>query len=99
MEDVEDNIDCQDCKVCKAKQKKIAKVEETRSEKPGERLCIDTSSMKTPNARKKYWVLVKDQATCMKWSYFVKNKDNQVRHIIKPIKEINQMNNQKVRFI
>ena len=62
-------------------------------------MCIDTSSMKTPNARKKYWVLVKDQATCMKWSYFVKNKDNQVQHIINLIKEINQMNNRKVQFI
>ena len=62
-------------------------------------MCNDTSLMKAPNARKKYWVLVKDQATCMKRSYFVKNKDNQVQHIIDIIKEINQMNNRKVQFI
>ena len=54
IKDDKDTMDCQDYKVCKSKQKKIAKVDKTRSENPGEQLCIDTSSMKTPNARNKY---------------------------------------------
>ena len=99
VEDVDDSIDCQDCKISKAKQKKVGKMDHDRSDRPGERLCIDTSSMKTSKKNKRFWVLVEDQATCMKWCYFVRNKDDQVRHIIGLIKDINGLRNRKVRYI
>ena len=77
----------------------VSKLDKGRSDKPGERLCIDTSSMKTSQKYKRFWVLVEDQATCMKWSYFVKNKSDQVKQIVDLIKEINGIKNRKVAYI
>ena len=99
VKNVDDEIDCEDCKISKAKQKKVDKVDETRSQTPGERLCIDISSVKTSKANKKFWVLVEDQASCMKWSFFVRNKDEQVEPIIDLIKEIHTTTERVVSFI
>ena len=68
-------------------------MDETKSKAAGERLCIDISSVKTKMAMKKFWVLIEDQAMCMKWSYFVNQKSNQVKPIVNLIKEINGMKN------
>ena len=57
----------------------------SKSEKPGERLMIDISSVKSGHRKKqtkKFWLLVIDQATNMKWSFFLKKKDQQVGVII-----------------
>ena len=99
VDDVADTIDCQECKLSKAKQKKIETVDEGKSKKAGERLCIDTSSVNVSTGKKKFWVLVEDQATCMKWSFFVKKKDSQVNPIVDLIKEINGKKNWKVSYI
>jgi len=99
IDDVKSNIDCEDCKIAKAKQKAVPKKDKTKSLTPGERLCIDTSSINTKNAKKKFWVLVEDQATSMKWSFFVNHKNDQVNPIIELIKDIHETTNQKVLFI
>ena len=45
---------------------------------PGEKLMIDISSIKTKNKKKvsKFWLLVVDEATSMKWSFFSKRRAN-----------------------
>jgi len=100
VDNVDNFIDCQACKMSKAAQKPVSKQDSNRSNLPGERLCIDISSIKTELINnKKFWVLVKDQATCMKWSFFVKQKSDQVQPIIDLIREINSMKNQCVKYI
>ena len=47
VDNVDDHIDCPNCKIGKAKQKTIVKKDVNRSERAGERLCIDISSVKT----------------------------------------------------
>ena len=98
IEDVDDQIDCLECKISKAKQKSMSKLDTNRSKTPGERLCLDISSVKT-KTWKRFWVLVEDQSTSMKWSYFVKHKNDQVEPVIGLIKEINELNRRKVKFI
>ena len=41
VDNVDNHIDCPNCKIGKARQKTIAKRDENRSERTGERLCID----------------------------------------------------------
>ena len=64
------------------KQKAIPKYTNTKSNIPGKRLCINISSVNIRKAKKKYWALVEKQATCMKWSFFVNEKNGQVELII-----------------
>ena len=90
---MKDTIDCLDCRIGRAQQKSIAKMDETKSKTVGERLCINISSVKMKMAKKKFWVLIDDQAMCMKWSYFVNKKNNQTKPIVKLFKEINRMKN------
>ena len=49
-----DTIDCQECKLSKAKQKKIAKVDKGKSERAGEKLCINTSLVNVRTGKKKF---------------------------------------------
>jgi len=99
VDDINNKINCEDCKMAKAKQKAVPKKDETKSLTPGERLCINSSSVNTRSAKKKFWILVEDQATSMKWSLFVNNKKDQVNPIIELIKEIHDTTDWKVSFI
>jgi transposase InsO family protein len=52
---------------------------------------IDISWIKTESiAKKRYWLLVMDEYTNFLWSYFMKNKDDQVSIVIKHIKMQNE---------
>ena len=61
---------------------------------------IDTSSVKNKanNRIGKFWLLVVDEATSMKWSFFLKNKDAQVPLLTGFIKTL-QNQNKKVKYI
>jgi len=88
IDNVDDFIHCQACKMSKEMQNKVLKQDSNRSNVPGERLCIDISSIKTILINnKKYCVLIKDQAMCMKWIYFMKQKSDQIGPIIDLIKK------------
>ena len=66
---------CEDCAKAKARRKNIAKETETKSEKPGERLCIDISSVRSTSfSGSKFWLLAVDECTSMCWSFFLKKK-------------------------
>ena len=61
---------------------------------------IDISSVKAPNNKKvgRFWLLVVDEATDMKWSYFLRNKSQQVPLLHGFIKNLKEMN-KPVKFI
>jgi hypothetical protein len=92
--------ECSDCLVGKAKRLQLNKESTNQSKVPGERLMIDISSVKTKNSKRvgKYWLLVVDEATSMKWSFFLKSKDSQVALLIGFIKTL-QNQNKQVKFI
>ena len=67
---------CVSCAISKAKQKSVPKTTKTHATIRGERLCIDISYVKNASfGGVKYWLLVVDEATDFKWSYFLKSKD------------------------
>ncbi len=81
VSEMEEIIDCKDCKIGKAKQKAVPKIDQNRGKTPGERLLIDISSVKTTEAKKKFWVLVEHQATKMKLSFFVNKNVEKARNV------------------
>ena len=94
-----DDFDCESCKVAKAKQMNLNKVNEKRSTTVCERLGIDISSVKVGNTRmKRFWLFVVDEATGMKWSFFLKKKSDQVDVLVDHVKDL-QKAGKKVKFI
>ena len=92
--------ECEDCLRGKARRMNVNKESKNRATMPGERLMIDISSVKTPNNKKvgRFWLLVMDEATDMKWSFFLKNKSQQVPLLLGFIKNLKEMN-KPVKFI
>ena len=67
--------ECHECALAKIKQQKISKETTTRSNVPGERLCIDISSVRSPSyGGAKFWLLIINDVTRMCWSTFLKHK-------------------------
>ncbi|MFM8622083.1 MAG: reverse transcriptase domain-containing protein, partial [Holophagaceae bacterium] len=88
-----EDIPCEDCMIAKARRSNVNKVAKNPSTTPGERLMIDISSVKTTDNKKsgRFWLLVVDEATDMKWSFFLQSKSQQVPVLqshIKILKEI-----------
>ena len=86
------NNPCQSCLIAKAKQEVINKESDNKSTIPGEQLMIDISSVCGRHQEKKkvkgncFWLLIVDEATSMKWSYFLPQKDCQVKTVINLVK-------------
>jgi predicted component of viral defense system (DUF524 family) len=77
---------CDSCPVAKAKQKILKKIasEVDQVKKVGELMCSDISSTAgTSFGGSKFWLLVVDHATKMKWSFFIKQKSNQSKILLK----------------
>jgi len=73
---------CEDCKLSKARQKNVTKLSEGTAPAPGERLCVDISSVRDVSfGRNKFWILVLDDKTDMIWSMFVKYKSELARKV------------------
>jgi hypothetical protein len=91
--------DCKACAIAKAKAKNIGKINENKTTTPGERLYLDISSVNKPSyGGSKYWLLIVDEASRFKWSYFLKSKDELK---IKMIELIEWMTSQdkKIKFL
>jgi hypothetical protein len=68
---------CKDCAIGKAKQKNLNQVNANKSNVPRERIYLDISSVsQTSFGRSKYWILIVDKSTRMKWCFFVKSKSD-----------------------
>ena len=80
---------CSDCATAKMRQKNIPKENVNRSSVPGERLCIDTSSVKSKSyGGNKYWSLAVDDATGMTFASFIARKGQVKEHIVPLIHQL-----------
>ena len=80
---------CLSCSLEKTRQKNILKKNEDKSENPGERMYLDISSMRKPSmGGRQHWVMLVDEATKYKKSFFLKKKNEQVQPIFDWIKAL-----------
>ena len=81
---------CLSCSLEKIRQKNISRKNEDKSRNPGERMYLNISSMRKPSmGGRQHWVMVVDEATKYKKSFFLRKKNEQVEPIIdwkKPLK-------------
>jgi len=91
---------CEDCALAKARQKNIPKLNPNRSSIPGERLYLDISGIKAKSmGGNKYWVLIVDDATGMKWSFFLKLKDELPASVMPFLQGLRASDTKKVQYI
>ena len=78
---------CLSCSLEKIRQKNIPKKNEDTSKNPGERMYLDISSMRKPSmGGRQHWVMLVDEASKYKKSFFLEKKNEQVEPIIYWIK-------------
>ncbi len=66
---------CEACTYGKGKQKPVKKFTRSRTRIPLERVFVNTSELPSKSlGGSKFWIMVVDDATRFKWSYFVKSK-------------------------
>ena len=91
---------CENCDMGKMRKKNVKKTTEKRSEKGGERLFLDISSVKGKSyGGSKFWILVVDDHTDYCWSFFVKKKSELKDKVVPLIKELKAKNGIEVKFI
>ena len=74
---------CLSCSLEKIRQKNIPKKNEDKSKNPGERMYLDISSMKKSSMEgRQHWVMLVDEATKYKKSFFLKKKNEQVELLL-----------------
>jgi transposase InsO family protein len=77
------NFICDSCALSKARQKNVNKVATTKAGRAAERLCLDISTFKYPSlGGNRHWLLIIDEFTAMKWSFFLKNKADLTNTVI-----------------
>jgi hypothetical protein len=78
----------------------LKKFSASRSKIPGERILIDISYIKKESlGGKNTWLLVKDHATSMKWSFFMRRKGELIQTMLVFIKTLKAKNPENVKFI
>ena len=91
---------CLRCSLEKINQKNIPKKNEDKNKNPGERMYLDISSMRKPSmGRRQHWVMLVDEATKYKKSFFLKKKNEQVEPIIDWIKSLKAGHEIQVKII
>ena len=91
---------CWSCSLEKIRQKNIQKKNEDKSRNPGERMYLDISSMRTPSmGRRQHKVMMVDEATKYKKSFFLKKKNEQVEPIIYWIKALKARHEIQLKII
>ena len=91
---------CLSCSFEKIRQKNIPKKNEDKSKNPGERMYLDISLMRKPSmGGRKHWVMLVDEATKNKKSFFLKKKNEQVEPIIDWIKALKARHKIQVKII
>ena len=64
-----------DFMLAKVRGSNTPKVPENKAKVTGERICLDVSYIKKDSmANNKYWMIVEDQFTSYKWSFFMRRK-------------------------
>ena len=69
---------CEDCQMSNAQQRNVPKQTEEKSDKPGERLFVDMSSVSKHSSLggAKVWLAAVDDATSYLWSHLIKKKSD-----------------------
>ena len=81
---------CDKCTLAKIRQRNLNK-EASPSSKKGERLYINISSIKRHSyGGSKFWVLIVDDFTKMKWSLFLKNKSELTDKVLPFLKTMHE---------
>ena len=89
---------CVSCPIAKTHCKKLNKVTNRKVSDIGKLMCSDISSVKTTSyGGSKFWLLIVDCFTKMKWSFFIKHKDDQYNIIINFIKNLNWKQKRKLK--
>jgi hypothetical protein len=93
-------LKCDHCAIAKAKQAKVAKKTETKSNKVGERIFIDISSVKGESyGSSKFWLLALDNKTDMPTSFFLAKKSEGKTKLIPWIQDLKKKHGIEVKFI
>ena len=91
---------CLSCSLEKIRQKNIPKKNEDKAKNPGERIYLDISSMRNPSmGGRQHWVMLVDEATKYKKTFFLKKKNEQVEPIIDWIKALKARHKIQVKII
>ncbi len=92
--------ECEDCLIGKARRMNLNREADNCATIPGERIMIDIISTKNKKQMKigRFWLIVVDEATYMKWSCFLGTKKQQVPLLLGLIKKLKEMG-QRVRYI
>ena len=79
---------CISCPIAKACCKRLKKITSREITDVGELMCSDISHAKSISyGGSKFWLLIVDCFTKMKWSFFIKHKDDQYKIITNFIKK------------
>ena len=74
---------CLSCSLEKIRQKNVPKKNEDKSKNPGERMYLDISSMrKLSMGGRQHWVMLVDEATKYKKSFFLKKKNDKLNLLL-----------------
>ena len=80
--------ECSDCILAMMRRKNIPKLSENKSNIIGERLCIDVSYIKKDSmGNNKYWLIIEDQFSGFRWSFFMRRKTEAAEFVKKFIEE------------
>ena len=80
---------CVSCSIEKIRQKNIPKENANKSTIPGDRMCLDISSMTQASlGGNKHWALMVDEATKYKKSFSLQKNNDQIEVIIDWLKEL-----------
>ena len=99
------NDPLQSCLIGKAKREDVNKESNNKLTIPGERLMINISSVGGRHQEKKkvngncFWLLILDEVTSMKWSYFLPKKNHQVKTVINLVKALRVQKPGSVKYI
>jgi hypothetical protein len=83
--------DCEYCGVAKEKLKRIDKTNDNKTNIPGYRIYVDVSTIEATSAGgKKHWMLIVDESTSYKWSFFLKKKLDLLEQLVEFLKSREQ---------
>lgn len=84
---------CEHCKLGKAQKTKMNKETTNKCNVPLERVYVDIAPvLRTSLGGKRFWLLIVDEATKYKWSYFLKHKSDTAHSIYTFLSKMNEEN-------
>jgi hypothetical protein len=90
---------CENCALSNIRKRKVTKESENKATNKGERLFLDISSVKyISGGGRRFWLLIVDEATSMKWSFFLRSKSELAKITMQHLEEL-MANGDEVKYI